>query len=719
MNYNILNLCLLCLFNLKLSWTERLQEQIYSSIEGGAPCFRRLNGTHQMGCSSEEESSQGVVHFIKERSEAEWIVHNATAGPYMAVVSVLLFNSIIDMFLKKPDNIAGVVVFDNTTFDISTFSPDSKCPNEYSSAPESTCSHAGGSKWNKGGTDLMRTDIPFPIIFLAKTHYEQVEKIEQCYEKFNVDKTNQKGYPLCSVQISSFMYAAVDTATCLKRSAASVLLPPARVCDPLGGRTVTYSLFPRAKETKSTKKPVILVTARMDAASLFDGLSPGASSAVVGLVTLITAAVTLSQMIPMSNSKSFNYNVLWTLLTGESFDYIASQRIAYDMLSERWPSPPLSPADIPLHIEIGQIGGALLKHKDEEIWPLNIFAPISQNNIDKISDVVNEFKSNANKKNLTVSLTSTNNLPPSSLHSFRRILKNFTDTGAIAELLIVDHNEEFTNMYYNSVIDGSDKIGYLYHNVNIGDNGTFVSTDELIAEGIMKSTEPQVKISKLATATAQTLYKKVTGEQYSGNQSASAHMVDELLYCFLNTSKCPLLKAANFGSGYINTLPDMVAPLYVGVAGVPNFVPIFAGHILVLLTGTHLSVNRTVCNNLENDDFLYYWLKGWNNDGVCIESTVNSTETYSPAFEINGYNFKSGEYSTWTESVWREMWARVYVSASGKGATAAAICGLAATVLAAFVTYWLRSRADSIFMNAPTSPEIDAATTGILRTVNC
>lgn len=30
---------------------ERLHEQIYSSIEGGAACFRRLNGTHQVGCS--------------------------------------------------------------------------------------------------------------------------------------------------------------------------------------------------------------------------------------------------------------------------------------------------------------------------------------------------------------------------------------------------------------------------------------------------------------------------------------------------------------------------------------------------------------------------------------------------------------------------------------------------------------------------------------------
>ncbi|VVC94150.1 unnamed protein product [Leptidea sinapis] len=69
-------------------------------------------------------------------------------------------------------------------------------------------------------------------------------------------------------------------------------------------------------------------------------------------------------------------NVLWTLFNGESFDYIGSQRVAYDLSRGAWPAvSPLSPADIKLHIEIGQLGGSLQLFKDNTSWPLHAFAP--------------------------------------------------------------------------------------------------------------------------------------------------------------------------------------------------------------------------------------------------------------------------------------------------------------------------------------------------------
>lgn len=52
-----------------------------------------------------------------------------------------------------------------------------------------------------------------------------------------------------------------------------------------------------------------------------------------------------------------------------------------------------------------------------------------------------------------------------------------------------------------------------------------MSTDELIANGSMKRTEAQVKIAQLASSVARTLYKKISGEKYTGNLAASAHLV--------------------------------------------------------------------------------------------------------------------------------------------------------------------------------------------------
>lgn len=68
----------------------------------------------------------------------------------------------------------------------------------------------------------------------------------------------------------------------------------------------------------------------------------------------------------------------------------------------------------------------------------------------------------------------------------------------------------------------------------------------------------------------------------------------------------------------------------------------------------------------------------------------------------------SGEYSTWTESVWQAMWARVFVSASGAGAALAAAAGGAATLATALLTYWLRRHAAVIFADAPVSIHSDA-----------
>ncbi|XP_028165735.1 nicastrin [Ostrinia furnacalis] len=711
---------------LSLSQSERLHEQIYSSIEGGAPCFRRLNGTHQAGCSSTKKGAVGAVLMIKELNDAIWLTQNATSGLYMAVVSTALFQDVIEEFLSHPENVAGILVYENASLITSAFTQDSKCPNEYSSGPGSTCSSAepAGSVWNEKGTNLIRRDIPFPIFFLPESRLEEIKKIEECYERYNLDRSDHNGRPLCSVQLRSFMYAAVNTVVCTRRSASSAILTPTKVCDPLGDQNVYYSLFPRPKENKDAKKPVILVTARIDSASLFDGLSPGTASSVVGMVTLIAAAAALTEMIPQSKADSYDTNVLFTLFNGEAFDYIGSQKVAYDISKTAWPQVnPLSPADIPLHIELGQIGGALLANRDNQSWPFYAFAPTLANTMSQVSEIVNELSLNLNQYNMSLILTATDNIPPSSLHSFRRILKNVTESGTLAEVLIVDHNEHFTNMFYNSALDGPDKIGFEYHNISISSNGTFISTEELIKNGTMKETESQVKIAQLATSLARTLYKKVTNEKYTGDVSASAHLIDEMLYCFLTSQVCRLLLAADFGQSgaTAESFPRKPAPLYVSVSHYGGTAPLFAGHLLALLTGTPLpAVNRTMCDKPDNKGFSYLYLKGWNHTGICIRTTMNFSQAISPAFTSRDYDFTSGMYSTWTESVWQLISARVFVSASGGGARAALIAGLVATAIAAFLTFWIKSNSQRIFVNAPAGSLVSTdAATGILRTVNC
>jgi nicastrin len=70
---------------------------------------------------------------------------------------------------------------------------------------------------------------------------------------------------------------------------------PVRYCDPLGGNNVWSTLYPRFKPEK-TNKTVVVVAARLDGTSMFDGLVPGAMSPVSGIVTLLMTAKILASI---------------------------------------------------------------------------------------------------------------------------------------------------------------------------------------------------------------------------------------------------------------------------------------------------------------------------------------------------------------------------------------------------------------------------------------
>lgn len=68
----------------------------------------------------------------------------------------------------------------------------------------------------------------------------------------------------------------------------------------------------------------------MDSASMFDGLSVGADTAITGMTTLMAVADVLSKIKSDIRSQDIE-NVYLVLFNGEAFDYIGSSRMAYDM----------------------------------------------------------------------------------------------------------------------------------------------------------------------------------------------------------------------------------------------------------------------------------------------------------------------------------------------------------------------------------------------------
>ena len=114
-------------------------------------------------------------------------------------------------------------------------------------------------------------------------------------------------------------------------------------------------------------------------------------------------------------------NVLFALLNGESFDYIGSSRMAYDMQNDQFPAeidnsttddgeetvnwPNIDLKSLSGHIEFGQ----LAIHKNNK----DLFAHQDENS--PAQELISNLKQSALKHNLRLADSSTQRLPPSSI----------------------------------------------------------------------------------------------------------------------------------------------------------------------------------------------------------------------------------------------------------------------------------------------------------------
>ena len=92
----------------------------------------------------------------------------------------------------------------------------------------------------------------------------------------------------------------------------------------------------RGKEEEA-EGSVIVVAARMDALAMFDQVEVGFDSPSTGLVTLLAAARQVAEALRDHQLGEGVENILFLLLHGESFDYMGSSRLVYDMARDAFP----------------------------------------------------------------------------------------------------------------------------------------------------------------------------------------------------------------------------------------------------------------------------------------------------------------------------------------------------------------------------------------------
>ncbi|XP_042354427.1 nicastrin [Plectropomus leopardus] len=665
-----------------------VEKKIYVHLNNTVPCVRLLNATHQIGCQSHLSGNVGVLHVLESEENLDWVLRTGPNPPYVVILESLLFTRSIMMKLKNGSGrVAGVAVVAPNTNPLEGFSPHTTCPNEntgvYTDSYDPTMAHCNVTVWNPLGNGLSYEEYDFPIFSLKDDNDTQV--IRQCYMDHNraVNGSNPQ-YPLCAMQLYSHMSAVTDTATCMRRNDINFSISPEMVCDPLGDYNVWGSTRPINTTAKGHKmwESVVIAAARLDSRSFFFEVAPGVESGVSGFVTLLAAAHALRNA---TQEAPPNRTIFYTFFQGETFDYIGSSRMVYDMENSNFA---VDLDNVHSVLEIGQVG----LRADSRLWLHS--DPVSRKN-SSVNEEVRKLIENLQlaATNLSVSVSEpsfSQPLPPSSFQRFLRVRP-------FPGIVIEDHQSAFTNRFYESMYDNAE-----YLNISYPPN---LSPEEQLDH----LTDTAKALTEVATTVARALYVQAGGAQTQlSSINADPQIVTRMLYGFLvrsNNSWFQQLVPSDLNSH----LTDKPTNFYVGVTQQSSVPTLLVQHLLANLTGITVNISKENCQNQRMDEndkeskhmYSYMWVQGaaplnsTKREGYCVRSTVRLTKALSPAFDLR--EFTSKDYSTWTESRWKSIKGRIFLVASHELEMLTLGVGVGVLLTSLLLTYIMSSKADILF----------------------
>ncbi|KFW75182.1 Nicastrin, partial [Manacus vitellinus] len=536
-----------------------------------APSVRLLNATHQIGCQSSISGDTGVIHVVEKEEDLQWVLADGPHPPYMILLDGNLFNRKVLLQLKGTSRVSGLAVAAAKPSPAQGFSPGLKCPNDgfgvYSQDYGPEFAHCNTTVWNPLGSGISYEDFDFPIFLLEDANETQV--IKQCYLDHNVPRDGSAPqYPLCAMQLFSHMHAVTSTVTCMRRSSlqSTFSINPEIVCDPLLDYNVWSTLQPINSSGKvDPEKEVIMVATRIDSHSFFWNIAPGAEGAVSSFVTHLAAAEALHKA---PDAPLLPRNVMFTFFQGETFDYIGSSRMVYDMEQDKFP---LRLDNIHSFVELNQValrnGSILWMHTD----------PVSRMNQSVDAQVRNLLATlSRSSAGSAVTLQEAGFSQPLPPPSFQRFLR----ARHIPGVVLTDHRTAFQNRYYQSMYDTPENIGMQY-------------PEGLSPEETLEYVTDTAKaLAEVATVVARALYGLAGGTNSTSAIQADPKTVTRMLYGFLikmNNSWFQSIIKPDL-KGILGDVPQH----YVAVSSPVN-TTYLVQFVLANLTGTVVNLTKEEC----------------------------------------------------------------------------------------------------------------------------
>ncbi|XP_020902624.1 nicastrin [Exaiptasia diaphana] len=690
---NFLFIILTAFLLLQSGYSDKVAGKIYSDVLSIHPCVILTNATHQIGCTSSLGGHVGVVHYIQSQDDVDWLIkHNDDHAPYIPLFTSEMFKKTSLKVLVNKKIISGALVIHggkDGQAPKSGFSPVDDCPQDrfgmYNGNTEyGSCNKV---KWNEGGNGMSFESYGIPIFALY--NQTEINELIKCYRDNNQPINGSvPDYPLCAVELKDFMFAAKDTPTCIRKS--KVPNPTQnQFCDPLGDYNVWGTLYPMEEEPK--KGDIVVAAAKLDSSSFFHDLVYGADNDASGVIALLAAARVLGDMKRNGTEEPPKKPIMFTLFQGESWDYIGSSRMVYDMNKDRFPSNTwkvksngttkdlkLKTSHIGYFIELNQVGlgdGPLWAHSD----------PISRKTKEvdeKVKHLFDELEKASKNTSVPVKEASTDKSQPLPPASFQRFLRSNKE---IPGIVLTDHQKEFSNKYYNSRFDDA-------YNVQ----GNFTSDND---SRIYLSNTFTKRLTHVANTLANTLYTLANdGKPPKTELKVNEYLIGHLVYCSFYRANCDLYKEA-FNTKMGKSLPSRAISRYVSVNTANNTLTIVTHNLLLYFTGYHLKTSSS-CES--HGPFTLYKMLGNSNDSkeMCANGTVYYSLAESPAFELEQYN--STEYSTWAESVWNaDLSVRMFLISSPQRQAVTLASGIVMTLFSFVLVYFIHRKADQIFTPAP------------------
>ncbi|KAG0742219.1 hypothetical protein G6F57_010744 [Rhizopus arrhizus] len=581
-----------------------LYPHIYNELSNW-PCVRLLNATGTIGCHAPKKKT-GILYQAESQQDLEDLTAHKISSDIAVLLPLELLTTDNIQQLSLYNRVIGIITLITNTTQVS--SPDSTCPNcEFGLYANDSDTY----QWNQGALNLIEQNFDIPIFAIKPTDTASRQVYNQITKAASYNREKQYNqYPLKAVDFDLFMWAAVDSETCLRRG----------WCQPVGGFSVysTSSL----DITADDNKPIIVVSANLDSRALFHDLVIGSTKDISGLVTVLAIADALSRAPIPSNS--LQKHVLYTLFTAESWGFAGSQRFVKDVVSDfqctnatRAVACPYTDASCTFPCVRNLDFKRIQFDRIETIYEFQSVSGIDSNytneyyiHVDNVELNQPLISSLQNYSNLKAAYSDglQRKLPPSSAMSFLQQNRN------IRAAVITDYQSQF-GKYYNSDLDYELDLTMMTHS-----------------------------ICGLVNSTANAIYKEASNTTSSSSISADCTLISNLLECLTSNFSCPFMQ------NYFNVSDVTTFSHYASVFSFKNPEPrLLPRFVFSFLSGVNGKTTNSTCATIQDCSTGEYCILQ-----KCTKSLTNYHDAYGTGLEYdeskNIIKVVDPTKGTWTES---------------------------------------------------------------------